>query len=87
MHRSPKRWVFSGTVLELVTRPATIRYLDHSATAAVWMFGSEVPNCGSKRTVDHLTIDERPRKFESLSSDKKNIRNTPRSPNFHTPPM
>ncbi|GFW88759.1 hypothetical protein TNCV_4972521 [Trichonephila clavipes] len=34
MHRSPTRWVFSGTGLELVTRPATIRYLDHSASAA-----------------------------------------------------
>ncbi|GFX63232.1 uncharacterized protein TNCV_3895571 [Trichonephila clavipes] len=33
VHHSPTRWVFSGTGLELVTRPATIRYLDHSATA------------------------------------------------------
>ncbi|GFU14552.1 hypothetical protein TNCV_3251711 [Trichonephila clavipes] len=30
----PTRWVYSGTGLELVTRPATIRYLVHSATAA-----------------------------------------------------
>ncbi|GFW20065.1 hypothetical protein TNCV_867711 [Trichonephila clavipes] len=35
MHRCPTRRVFSGTGLELVTRPATIRYLDHSATAAL----------------------------------------------------
>ncbi|GFV06626.1 hypothetical protein TNCV_2949481 [Trichonephila clavipes] len=35
MHLSPTRWVFSGTGLELVTRSATIRYLEHSATAAV----------------------------------------------------
>ncbi|GFX11305.1 uncharacterized protein TNCV_2803691 [Trichonephila clavipes] len=34
VHRSPTRQVFSGTGLELVTRPATIRYFDHSATAA-----------------------------------------------------
>ncbi|GFU99683.1 uncharacterized protein TNCV_3597541 [Trichonephila clavipes] len=34
MHRCPTRRVFCGTGLELVTRPATIRYLDHSATAA-----------------------------------------------------
>ncbi|GFU27069.1 uncharacterized protein TNCV_280511 [Trichonephila clavipes] len=34
MHRCPTRWVFSGTGLELVTKPATIRYLYHSAFAA-----------------------------------------------------
>ncbi|GFU21566.1 hypothetical protein TNCV_3827661 [Trichonephila clavipes] len=34
MHRCPARRVFSGTRLELVTKPATIRYLYHSATAA-----------------------------------------------------
>ncbi|GFV95080.1 uncharacterized protein TNCV_3708761 [Trichonephila clavipes] len=34
VHRCPTRWVFSGTGLKLVTRPATIRYLDHSATVA-----------------------------------------------------
>ncbi|GFU89609.1 uncharacterized protein TNCV_4599221 [Trichonephila clavipes] len=34
LHRCPKRRVFSGTGLELVTRQATIRYLYHSATAA-----------------------------------------------------
>ncbi|GFW49231.1 uncharacterized protein TNCV_3057411 [Trichonephila clavipes] len=32
-HRSATRRVFSDTGLELVTRPATIQYLDHSATA------------------------------------------------------
>ncbi|GFT31459.1 uncharacterized protein TNCV_608781 [Trichonephila clavipes] len=35
VHRCPSRRVFSGTGLELVTTPATIRYFDHSATAAV----------------------------------------------------
>ncbi|GFV70691.1 uncharacterized protein TNCV_2022551 [Trichonephila clavipes] len=30
----PTRRILSGTGLELVTRPTTIRYLDHSATAA-----------------------------------------------------
>ncbi|GFV97175.1 hypothetical protein TNCV_3527601 [Trichonephila clavipes] len=30
----PTRWVFSGTGLEFVTKPATIRYLYHSATVA-----------------------------------------------------
>ncbi|GFW75236.1 uncharacterized protein TNCV_4188911 [Trichonephila clavipes] len=34
VHRYPTRWVFSGTGLELMTKPATIQYLDHSATAA-----------------------------------------------------
>ncbi|GFV51921.1 uncharacterized protein TNCV_1322741 [Trichonephila clavipes] len=32
--RCPKRRVFSGTRLELVTKQAMIRYLYHSATAA-----------------------------------------------------
>ncbi|GFW81521.1 hypothetical protein TNCV_2881991 [Trichonephila clavipes] len=34
VHRCLTRRVFSGTGLELVTKPATIRYLYHSATAA-----------------------------------------------------
>ncbi|GFW37882.1 uncharacterized protein TNCV_4630841 [Trichonephila clavipes] len=34
MHRCHTRRVFSGTGLELVTKPATIQYLYHSATAA-----------------------------------------------------
>ncbi|GFV34329.1 uncharacterized protein TNCV_4023441 [Trichonephila clavipes] len=34
MHRCPTRWVFSDTGLELMTKPATIRYLYHSTTAA-----------------------------------------------------
>ncbi|GFV69265.1 hypothetical protein TNCV_3861871 [Trichonephila clavipes] len=34
VHRCPTRRVFSGTGLELVTKPATIRYLYHSATTA-----------------------------------------------------
>ncbi|GFU79771.1 uncharacterized protein TNCV_4928021 [Trichonephila clavipes] len=34
VHRCPTRRVFSGTGLELVTKPATIRCLYHSATAA-----------------------------------------------------
>ncbi|GFT17649.1 uncharacterized protein TNCV_2587571 [Trichonephila clavipes] len=38
VHRSPTRLVFSGTGLELVTRPTTIRYLDHSATAAIGLW-------------------------------------------------
>ncbi|GFX90309.1 uncharacterized protein TNCV_3848841 [Trichonephila clavipes] len=50
MHRCPTRRVFSGTGLKLVTRQATIQYLDHSTTEAtadaqnphvgvVWKFG------------------------------------------------
>ncbi|GFV61184.1 uncharacterized protein TNCV_856541 [Trichonephila clavipes] len=35
VHRSPRRRVFNGIGLELVTRPDMIRYLDHSAPAAV----------------------------------------------------
>ncbi|GFS88834.1 uncharacterized protein TNCV_1000441 [Trichonephila clavipes] len=34
VHRCPTRRVFSGTGLELMTMPATIRYLYHSAPAA-----------------------------------------------------
>ncbi|GFT73568.1 hypothetical protein TNCV_4021691 [Trichonephila clavipes] len=34
MHRSPTRRVFSGTGLQLVTRPATIQYLYQWAVAA-----------------------------------------------------
>ncbi|GFX87299.1 transposable element Tcb2 transposase [Trichonephila clavipes] len=34
VHRCPTRWVCSGTGLELVTKPATIRYIYHSATMA-----------------------------------------------------
>ncbi|GFW34086.1 uncharacterized protein TNCV_287701 [Trichonephila clavipes] len=34
VHRCPTRLVLSGTGIELVTKPATIRYLYHSATAA-----------------------------------------------------
>ncbi|GFW09016.1 uncharacterized protein TNCV_3475621 [Trichonephila clavipes] len=35
VHRCPTRRVFSGTGLELVTRQATIQYLDQYATAAM----------------------------------------------------
>ncbi|GFY27091.1 uncharacterized protein TNCV_2067121 [Trichonephila clavipes] len=38
VHCCPTRRVFSGTGLELVTKPSTIRYLDHSATAAYPLF-------------------------------------------------
>ncbi|GFX35630.1 uncharacterized protein TNCV_4469711 [Trichonephila clavipes] len=42
VHRCPTRRVFSGTGLELVTKPATIRCLYHSATAATPTYdGSE----------------------------------------------
>ncbi|GFV49704.1 uncharacterized protein TNCV_4042781 [Trichonephila clavipes] len=34
VHRCPIGWVFNGTGLEPVTKPAMIRYLYHSATAA-----------------------------------------------------
>ncbi|GFS97259.1 uncharacterized protein TNCV_1824301 [Trichonephila clavipes] len=39
VHRCPTRRVFSGTGLELVTKPATIRCLYHSATAASHQHG------------------------------------------------
>ncbi|GFT40562.1 uncharacterized protein TNCV_2092801 [Trichonephila clavipes] len=35
MHHCPAQQVFSGTGLELVTKPATIRYLDHWASTAL----------------------------------------------------
>ncbi|GFV37426.1 uncharacterized protein TNCV_4347801 [Trichonephila clavipes] len=36
VHRCPTRRVFSGTVLEPMTKQATVRYLYHSATAAFY---------------------------------------------------
>ncbi|GFW97806.1 uncharacterized protein TNCV_1425691 [Trichonephila clavipes] len=36
VHRCPTRRVFSGTGLEPVTKQATVRYLYHSATAAIF---------------------------------------------------
>ncbi|GFW54603.1 zinc finger protein [Trichonephila clavipes] len=48
VHRCPTRRVFSGTELELVTMPATIRYLYHSATTATnSLFEKEMQGCGS----------------------------------------
>ncbi|GFX93946.1 uncharacterized protein TNCV_3413091 [Trichonephila clavipes] len=46
VHRCPTRRVFNGTGLELVTKPATIRYLYHSATMAskVAKAQSKIPN-------------------------------------------
>ncbi|GFT58894.1 HTH_Tnp_Tc3_2 domain-containing protein [Trichonephila clavipes] len=35
VHRCPSQRIFGGTVLELVTKPVTIQYLYHSATAAI----------------------------------------------------
>ncbi|GFV56464.1 hypothetical protein TNCV_4203881 [Trichonephila clavipes] len=29
MHHSPKRWIFSGTRFEFMTRLLRVRYLDH----------------------------------------------------------
>ncbi|GFT07243.1 hypothetical protein TNCV_1416831 [Trichonephila clavipes] len=55
VHRCPTRRVSSGTGLELVTRPATIRYLDPLATTPY--------NCTR-------AFDEEPCKSESQSSDK-----------------
>ncbi|GFU59143.1 hypothetical protein TNCV_4078991 [Trichonephila clavipes] len=40
LQRCPTRRVFSGTGLELVTKPATIRCLYHSATAATSNIGN-----------------------------------------------
>ncbi|GFW02873.1 transposon Tf2-6 polyprotein [Trichonephila clavipes] len=45
VHRCPTRRVFSGTGLELATRQATIRYLYHSATAAVPRLKDKVEKC------------------------------------------
>ncbi|GFU43104.1 uncharacterized protein TNCV_109241 [Trichonephila clavipes] len=45
VHRCPTRWVFSGTGLELVTKPATIRCPYHSATAATREFGNDSCLC------------------------------------------
>ncbi|GFV97839.1 uncharacterized protein TNCV_2021541 [Trichonephila clavipes] len=48
VHRCPSRRVFSGTGLELVTRPPMVRYLVHSATAVTGdlysMKGIRLPN-------------------------------------------
>ncbi|GFX61981.1 uncharacterized protein TNCV_276291 [Trichonephila clavipes] len=42
VHRCPTRRVFSGTGLEPVTKQAPVRYLYHSATAAVHCVSKEV---------------------------------------------
>ncbi|GFW09980.1 uncharacterized protein TNCV_4207451 [Trichonephila clavipes] len=42
VHRCPTRRVFNGIGLQLVARQATIRYLYHSATAAVPVFQSRI---------------------------------------------
>ncbi|GFV66076.1 uncharacterized protein TNCV_2891461 [Trichonephila clavipes] len=34
VHHYPTRWVFSGSGVELMIKPAMIRYLYHSATTA-----------------------------------------------------
>ncbi|GFY01893.1 hypothetical protein TNCV_1468801 [Trichonephila clavipes] len=43
------RRIFSGTGLELVTRPATIRYLDHSTTVAPPPMDSPCPELTAVR--------------------------------------
>ncbi|GFV07208.1 uncharacterized protein TNCV_1165421 [Trichonephila clavipes] len=43
VHRCPTRRVFSGTGLEPVTKQATVRYLYHSATAAMKFKQKKVP--------------------------------------------
>ncbi|GFT15426.1 uncharacterized protein TNCV_3264461 [Trichonephila clavipes] len=49
VHRYHTRRVFSSTGLELVTRPATIRYLNHSSTAAACLCSNllQLVWCGS----------------------------------------
>ncbi|GFT09187.1 uncharacterized protein TNCV_4106161 [Trichonephila clavipes] len=42
VHRCPTRWVFSCTRLEFATRPAKIRYLDHSAPTATGIGGDRL---------------------------------------------
>ncbi|GFW61924.1 uncharacterized protein TNCV_4669491 [Trichonephila clavipes] len=58
VHRCPTQRVFSGTGLELVTKPATVRYLYHSATAATTVIQEDsVMVIGNKRTTfPELTI-------------------------------
>ncbi|PRD31732.1 UNVERIFIED_CONTAM: hypothetical protein NCL1_22726 [Trichonephila clavipes] len=54
VHRCPTQRVFSGTWLELGTKPAPIRYLDHSATATAAI---QQKQQGSKvRDPDHSTL-------------------------------
>ncbi|GFT97169.1 uncharacterized protein TNCV_3858271 [Trichonephila clavipes] len=36
VHSCPTRWIFSGAGFELVSRQATIRYLYHCVTAALF---------------------------------------------------
>ncbi|GFX38313.1 retrovirus-related Pol polyprotein from transposon 17.6 [Trichonephila clavipes] len=61
VHRCPTRRVFSGTGLELVTKPATIRCLYHSATAAVL----------TMRDLAHK--DKRFRDYENSTSNQHRI--------------
>ncbi|GFT99898.1 hypothetical protein TNCV_749471 [Trichonephila clavipes] len=61
MNRSPTRWVFSGTGLKLVTRPATNRYLYHSATAATGQVRKTryelAPSSSNNDTTPTLSLD------------------------------
>ncbi|GFW43213.1 transposable element Tcb2 transposase [Trichonephila clavipes] len=53
VHRCPTRRVFSGTGLEFVTKPATIRCLYHSATAATKSILEMMLKAGYHGRVDH----------------------------------
>ncbi|GFX29723.1 uncharacterized protein TNCV_2750571 [Trichonephila clavipes] len=55
VHRCPTRWVFSGTGLELVTRQATIRYLYHSATAAIAVMQESIQK-GRSEPLVHISF-------------------------------
>ncbi|GFX80594.1 uncharacterized protein TNCV_498621 [Trichonephila clavipes] len=58
VHRCPTRRVFNGIGLELVARQATIRYLYHSATAAVTPAGIEPATSGLRSGT--LPLSHRP---------------------------
>ncbi|GFX86401.1 uncharacterized protein TNCV_2562901 [Trichonephila clavipes] len=59
VHRCPIRRVFNGTGLEFITRPATIRYLDHSATATTKATREDTP----LEDIIHTTV---PKSYSSL---------------------
>ncbi|GFX83791.1 uncharacterized protein TNCV_350551 [Trichonephila clavipes] len=80
VHRCPTRRIFSGTGLELVTKPATIRYLYHSATAAT-CYGSW---CGQIKCFKNFKNISRFQVIVSKRKEKRKLKRkiTPRTDNI-----
>ncbi|GFS68645.1 general transcription factor II-I repeat domain-containing protein 2A [Trichonephila clavipes] len=64
VHRCSTRWAFCGTGLELVTKPATIRYLAQSATTATLF------NMASSTKEQNLQDSKCSREFQTWWAEK-----------------